>query len=77
MITEIPCKNDIERRSFANRVIDKVVVHEDGKVDIYANIFGIKVSITTLEKAMSQVQIEQPSARQIDFKRRSFYGTPF
>lgn len=62
LITSMDYETTEQKRSLIVHFVDKVIVHGNGKIVLYADFFGIKKEVTDIEKEDSKVRIQDAVA---------------
>lgn len=63
VLADKPCKNDMDKKALFTKFITKVELFKDGRVDIYADMFGVKAEINAIDTSKSTVQLENRFSR--------------
>lgn len=63
VLADKPCKTDMDKKALFTKFITKVELFKDGRVNIYADMFGVKVEINAIDTSKSTVQLENRFSR--------------
>lgn len=74
IMSDFPTENDAKKRMFIGHFVERAVVYKDGKVKIFANIFGTKTTIEAVEEQALGVRTEGVVLRQFE-SVRTLYAT--
>lgn len=69
IMSDFPTENDAKKRMFIGHFVERVLVYKDGKVKIFANIFGTKTTIEAVEEQALGVRTEGVVLRHRSFLR--------
>ena len=71
VLADKPCKTDMDKKALFTKFITKVELFKDGRVDIYADMFGVKAEINAIDTSKSTVQLENRFSRHQKINRAS------
>lgn len=63
VLADKPCKTDMDKKALFTKFITKVELFKDRRVDIYADMFGVKAEINAIDTSKSEVELQNLLSR--------------